>query len=414
MSTLTPNYELIVPEATDTLEQVRADYATNLGKIDNIGGGGGGSGHTIIDKNGNSMPQETGLQFTGDVTVTDDSVNNKTVVNVTGGGGGGGTVYGCFIDTNNIITSGMYSQTFSYTATRDCFMYIQVIANTNDSAIVTLDGETILAEWTSALHTSPFLIPMKQGQVLAVTSSHPALSSYTVYGVTQGTESIFTPIIYSDNERVVGVWRDNKPLYQKTWDLGSDITVNANSWTNTAISVSDFNIEKIVNVGCINSGGTLWDFVGANCDQAYVQLLQTRNVAITVRYVTLCYTKTTDSAGSGNWNTDGVPTVHYSTSEQVIGTWIDGKPLYERTINGGALSSGTHNIETLTVEEVKFIKGFMVDPNDSSYMRPLPFPADSSNTVRVDVSNNVLRIITYSSWSGYSAYLTIQYTKSTD
>lgn len=40
MSTLTPNYRLIVPESTDTVEQVRADYATNLGLIDNISGGG--------------------------------------------------------------------------------------------------------------------------------------------------------------------------------------------------------------------------------------------------------------------------------------------------------------------------------------------------------------------------------------
>lgn len=110
----------------------------------------------------------------------------------------------------------------------------------------------------------------------------------------------------------------------------------------------------------------------------------------------------------------GGGSVNYSLTEQVIGTWIDGKPLYERTINCGALGNGTHNIETLTVEEVKFIKGFVVDPNDASYMRPLPFPADSANTIRVDVQNNVLRIITFSSWSGYSAYLTIQYTKTTD
>ena len=41
----------------------------------------GSSGHTIIDKDGNTMPSEAGLQFTG-ATVTDDSVNGKTVVAV--------------------------------------------------------------------------------------------------------------------------------------------------------------------------------------------------------------------------------------------------------------------------------------------------------------------------------------------
>lgn len=86
MSTLTPNYGLIVPDGTDTVEQVRADYVTNLNTIDGIGGGGSG-GHTIIDQSGNNMPNRTGLQFIG-ASVTDDSVNDKTVVTVTGGGGG--------------------------------------------------------------------------------------------------------------------------------------------------------------------------------------------------------------------------------------------------------------------------------------------------------------------------------------
>lgn len=107
--------------------------------------------------------------------------------------------------------------------------------------------------------------------------------------------------------------------------------------------------------------------------------------------------------------------INYSTEEQNTGRkWIDGKQLYERTINCGELTSGTHNIETLTVEEVKFIKGFVEDINDSSYIRPLPFAADSSNSIRVDISNNVLRIITYAPWSGYRAYLTIQYTKNSE
>jgi len=107
--------------------------------------------------------------------------------------------------------------------------------------------------------------------------------------------------------------------------------------------------------------------------------------------------------------------VNYSTEEQNTGRkWIDGKQLYERTINCGELTFGTHNIETLTVEEVKFIKGFVEDINDSSYIRPLPFAADSSNSIRVDISNNILRIITYASWSGYRAYLTIQYTKNSE
>jgi hypothetical protein len=46
---------------------------------------------------------------------------------------------------------------------------------------------------------------------------------------------------------------------------------------------------------------------------------------------TIQYTKIADVAGSGIYTPSGALAVHYSTNEQVIGTWIDGKPLYEKT-----------------------------------------------------------------------------------
>ena len=48
---------------------------------------GGGGGHVIEAPNGDDLAQRANLQFTGNVSVTDDSTNNRTVVNVTGGGG---------------------------------------------------------------------------------------------------------------------------------------------------------------------------------------------------------------------------------------------------------------------------------------------------------------------------------------
>ena len=47
-------------------------------------------------------------------------------------------------------------------------------------------------------------------------------------------------------------------------------------------------------------------------------------------HVTLKYTKTTDSANSYNYANEN----DYSTSEKIIGTWIDGKTLYQRTYSG--------------------------------------------------------------------------------
>ena len=83
MSTVTPNYNLVKPDSTDPFGDFRNDYNNNLNIIDaNLGGGVGSGGHTILDPDGNSLPQEDDLQFTGAVSVSDDNVNGRTVVNV--------------------------------------------------------------------------------------------------------------------------------------------------------------------------------------------------------------------------------------------------------------------------------------------------------------------------------------------
>lgn len=95
MATYTPNYNLEKPDASDNFGDFRASYNSNMDIIDqNLGGGGGGGGgHTIVDPDGTTMPNRSKLKFTGSVSVTDDSANNQTVVNITGGGGGGGEYY---------------------------------------------------------------------------------------------------------------------------------------------------------------------------------------------------------------------------------------------------------------------------------------------------------------------------------
>ena len=48
------------------------------------------SGHEIVNPSGTSMPPRSKMKFMGNVSVSDDSANDQTVINVTGGGGGGG------------------------------------------------------------------------------------------------------------------------------------------------------------------------------------------------------------------------------------------------------------------------------------------------------------------------------------
>ena len=84
MATLTPNYNLSKPDATDNFSAFRQSYNDNMDIIDaNLGGGGGGgSAHTIVNESGTALADEPNLQFTDGLTATDDSVNTKTKVGV--------------------------------------------------------------------------------------------------------------------------------------------------------------------------------------------------------------------------------------------------------------------------------------------------------------------------------------------
>ena len=81
MATYTPNYNLSKPENTDSQQSFISDYCDNMDKLDNAVGGST-QGHTIIDGSGSPMTQRSELQFQNVTSVTDDSVNDKTIVQV--------------------------------------------------------------------------------------------------------------------------------------------------------------------------------------------------------------------------------------------------------------------------------------------------------------------------------------------
>lgn len=431
MATYTPNLNLGKPEATDAFSGFRQLFNDNMDILDN-GGGGGSGGHTIVNENGTDMPAEGKLQFTGNVSVTDDSGNGKTVVDILGGGG---NVYGAFIDTNRIITSGTYSVNFSYTATEDCFVYAVVPFNGNSGGQLQIDGETINGWWNGSSGTisESFVVPVKKGQTITATATNSSASTYIVYGMVQGTNGIFTPIIYSDTERVVGVWRDNKPLYAKTYHFTSG-WVNDN-WTDmtdlSGLNIdtfvkSNFSVSRTDNSLQYTGNGSIRPetsgqnhTISARYYSNHLQVMVNNYNDIVRLDITILYTKTTDVAGSGNWNTDGVPTVHYSTTEQVIGTWLDSKPIYRRTINFTTASSAV-TVYNSGISDIKSIikqDGF-IDRGDGWYM-PLNFsrwdssPSDLIGTmIKNDGTVNVF--INDAFYYGKDVYVTLDYTKTTD
>ena len=108
----------------------------------------------------------------------------------------------------------------------------------------------------------------------------------------------------------------------------------------------------------------------------------------------------------------------YSTSEKVIGEWIDGKPLYRKTISFGALpNAGTktvaHGISNL--KRVVHMYGYSFRSSDNVHF-PLPFVSTTAiNCILLDVIASNISITTgINRTTQTENYITLEYTKTTD
>lgn len=159
-----------------------------------------------------------------------------------------------------------------------------------------------------------------------------------------GNGSQFQPIIYSEDEREIGVWTDGKPLYQKTIKITQQLTVGQDNFINHGISNIDKCIsikgfctynqqDEILPMPYVSKNPTSYSIVLGNVtDTTFLIALGDTFSSVENAIVTFQYTKTTDTAGSGTWTPQGVPAVHYSTDEQVVGTWVDGSTIYSKTL----------------------------------------------------------------------------------
>lgn len=151
--------------------------------------------------------------------------------------------------------------------------------------------------------------------------------------------------LYSTDETMIGRWIDGKPLYQKT--LSIDITPSSSSrtWYDlsdlTSLSIDTFvtvfgrwldeTTSKSYNFSDSQSPST----VAYNGTQKKLVMVSTGTQARMRGFITLQYTKTSDSPVAIGSDTD------YSTTEKIVGTWIDGKPLYQKTCLTSSASQPT-------------------------------------------------------------------------
>lgn len=347
--------------------QLQTTSKTLIGAINEIAQGGGGGGASVAM--GTTDPSASSGS-NGDLYIKYDGTSYEVLamfVKINDGwqeietDGGGEIQCGAFVDYTDLIATVTFTNgSASYTATTDCYAIIRGYYVDNTTAIqIKVDGvlERGSSRVGSAIEATTFVatsVLLKKGQTLTVENCLSTTNDnyIKIYGLQYSSPNL-QPVIYSEEEREIGVWTNGKPLYEKTVIADNPSSVSVSGYDAYTILNDDYDADILLFIN-----GTLEDSIGRkyalNYDRLYdshnkiisecyidensgnsivmINVPSGMNITISSVYVTIRYTKTTDTAGSGTWTPQGVPAVHYSTDEQVVGTWVDGSPVYEKTI----------------------------------------------------------------------------------
>lgn len=110
----------------------------------------------------------------------------------------------------------------------------------------------------------------------------------------------------------------------------------------------------------------------------------------------------------------------YLTTEQVIGTWIDGKPLYRKVLTTTFTSSSAIEIplNITNLKRICNISGIVTNivngGNGNAFILPSYRGPSGTTGIQIYASNTVVNIAPESDRTGYDVYVIVEYTKTTD
>lgn len=227
--------------------------------------------------------------------------------------------------------------------------------------------------------------------------------------------------VYSTTETVVGVWTDGKPLYRKVLQ---GVSGSTNTWVNGTVALENECRIVFADVYIDYQGQQLRPVPYGSGDVRYVIADNVININIgsdsglaNEPVIAIChYTKTTDTASSPKVPFE--PLVEYSTEEKIIGYWIDGKPIYRKTINGnieaGAITDKTTtNIYVCSIQDAEYITSLYGRVYDT--VTPTVWYANNiTYFMRLYTSGNEIYIqCNRETFNGKEYAITIEYTKTT-
>lgn len=123
-------------------------------------------------------------------------------------------------------------------------------------------------------------------------------------------------------------------------------------------------------------------------------------------------------ANSSKWKNGGREI--YSETEQIVGTWIDSKPIYKKTVKflNQALVGGDNNLNLgiSNIDSVVECKAYITNSAHTT-IRPINSwggTAGSQLLYIITPSSGTFDIVTQTAWSSPNIYITLFYTKTTD
>lgn len=107
----------------------------------------------------------------------------------------------------------------------------------------------------------------------------------------------------------------------------------------------------------------------------------------------------------------------YSLEETVIGTWL-GKPLYRKVIDFGPLpDNASVTIEHNIIDLDKIVRLYGSAIREDKEILPIPYTvvnADNVGGILTYATATIINLRTSNNRSSYNAYMTLEYTKTTD
>ena len=310
-----------------------------------------------------------------------------------GGGGGGGTPYGDTLPIGAILPFGGGTVPDNYLLCDG-----QAVSRTDYSQLFA----TIGTYWGVGDGSTTFNIPNLKGRTFF--GYDASQTEFDTIGEIGGSKSHTNTLDDNGYAKIIFKGVGEVSYLERNvsqWDSNYSIDTNGSGQTKTASE--NYGAElggQTASASHINPYGTgLW----------IIKAFQSAGVvAEVVNQYSTSQTNTYSADYVNNLNA-------YSTTEKRIGTWIDGKPLYEKVIDFGACPDNSSKNVAHNISNLKRIIRLFGFAGSSTSKGGITLPHGSSSPIALYADDTNVTVNAFQNASQYTqTYIWIQYTKTTD